>query len=79
MLAHRLLLAVIYALIPTWLGTGVSPVRAENLSLPIPPTHLPRHANFVLDPAESSVELVLFTDSTESRMGGVIQLRLGDP
>ncbi|HOM50865.1 MAG TPA: hypothetical protein PLV57_05535 [Phycisphaerae bacterium] len=79
MLAHRLLLAVIYALIPTWLGTGVSPVRAENLSLPIPPTHLPRHANFVLDPAESSVELVLFTDSTESRMGGVIQLHLGDP
>jgi hypothetical protein len=57
----------------------VSPGHAQDLGEPDPPTRLPRHASFVLDPAESSVELTLFTGSTRSKMAGVIQLYLGDP
>jgi hypothetical protein len=46
---------------------------------PVQPTPLPRHANFALSPAESSVDLSLFSGGGHSKLGGSIRLFLGDP
>lgn len=60
-----------------WCG-GASAL-AQSITPPEPQAQLPRHATFVLDPAESSVELSLFYGGSRSKLAGRIQLYLGDP
>ncbi|MBI4581033.1 MAG: hypothetical protein HY718_15120 [Planctomycetes bacterium] len=74
---HRLL-----AVCTAWISLGaigLESVRAQGIVPPPAPTRLPRHATFVLSPAESWVELTLFTGSSRSKLAGTVQLFLGDP
>ncbi len=49
-------------------------IDASPIAAPVP-----RHALFVVDSSESTVDFTLFVGSTRSPVGGVIQLFVGDP